>query len=193
MRGGGFHRGGFGPGLAAGAVIGSVFGGGGYYGGGYGPGYYDNSYVYMGDGPIVVDDGCCAQRFQSYHPGLEPISGVRGIAHHLSAAARARAKPARAPLVLQHVGQIRDIDLDQFRCWHPTRHKTRPMNAFGIQSTRLESRPTWQRRPEYTGRKEGLFPLPFEFITRSLYFAETLRFASRHEEIVVVDGRHVDA
>jgi hypothetical protein len=34
-RGGGFHRRRFGPGLAAGAVVGSFFSGG-YYGGGYG-------------------------------------------------------------------------------------------------------------------------------------------------------------
>ena len=51
MRGGGFRRGGYGPGIAgagiaAGIIAGSVLGATSGYHGGYGPGYYDNSYAY---------------------------------------------------------------------------------------------------------------------------------------------------
>jgi hypothetical protein len=74
MHSGGFRSGGFGPGLATGAVIGSVLGRS-YYG----RGYFDDSYAYTGNGPVLGDDGYCAQRFRSYDPGSGTYLGYDGL------------------------------------------------------------------------------------------------------------------
>jgi hypothetical protein len=84
-RGGGFHggglrRGGYGPGIAAGLITGSVLGRGyGYYS--YGPDYHDDSYAYD-QGPIgKVDGSYCAQRYKSYEPASGTYLGYDGRNH----------------------------------------------------------------------------------------------------------------
>jgi hypothetical protein len=83
---------GFGPGLAAGAIIGggiaaatSPWGGYGYYGG-Y-PAYgYDYGYAGAPDGYVTVtpgtsDPGYCARRFRSYDPASGTYLGYDGVRH----------------------------------------------------------------------------------------------------------------
>jgi BA14K-like protein len=91
----GFHRGGFGPGVAAGLIAGSVIGAGAYGWPGYyddyanGPDYYDygpsqvyngDSYAAMTDAP-VADSNYCAQRYRSYDPGSGTYLGYDGLRH----------------------------------------------------------------------------------------------------------------
>ena len=87
--GGGWHRrGGFWPGVAAGAAIGAL-GSYAYYGGGpyYDP-YYGDDYYYN-DSPsvaVVPDTGgdpaaYCAQRYRSYDPASGTYLGYDGLRH----------------------------------------------------------------------------------------------------------------
>ena len=94
--GGGFrdHRGGFGPGFAAGAVVGGLAGSYAYYDG-YGPDYYgsdyyaDNNSYYDDDsapdvafqGGISGDASYCAQRYRSYDPASGTFLGNDGQRH----------------------------------------------------------------------------------------------------------------
>jgi BA14K-like protein len=96
FRGGGFrdhgfhHHGGFGPGIAAGLIAGSVIGAGAYYDDyayapdyddyASAPAYYGDSYAAVGDAP-VADGGYCAQRYRSYDPASGTYLGYDGLRH----------------------------------------------------------------------------------------------------------------
>jgi hypothetical protein len=76
------HRGGFWPGVAIGAGIGSAYG---YYGS---PSYYDYPYGYYDDSvvaaaPVVDDDAVayCMQRYKSYDPASGTYLGYDGQRH----------------------------------------------------------------------------------------------------------------
>jgi len=85
------HGGGFGPGFAAGAIIGGAVASQsyGYYGGQgyYAPGYYDDQYYDAG--PVAVapapggDDAVawCMQTYQSYDPASGTYLGYDGFRH----------------------------------------------------------------------------------------------------------------
>ncbi len=81
------HRGGFWPGVAAGAAIGGL-GSYAYYGGGYydDPYYYGDSYYDEPSVAVVPDSGgdsaaYCAQRFKSYDPASGTYLGYDGQRH----------------------------------------------------------------------------------------------------------------
>ncbi len=85
MAGTAAQGGGFGPGFATGALIGSAP----YY---YGSGYGYDDYAYGGDGygrrlcrvPAYGgggDDAYCAQRFKSYDPAAGPIWDTTALRH----------------------------------------------------------------------------------------------------------------
>jgi hypothetical protein len=84
---GGYRRhrgGGFWPGVAVGAAIGSSYG---YYGSDYyDPSYYDDSYGYYDDSTVAVapeggDASYCAQRYRSYDPASGTYLGYDGQRH----------------------------------------------------------------------------------------------------------------
>jgi BA14K-like protein len=88
-----FHRhGGFGRGVAAGLIAGSVIGAGWpyYYDDyayapddddyAYAPAYYGDSYAAVGETP-VADDNYCAQRYRSYDPTTGTYLGYDGLRH----------------------------------------------------------------------------------------------------------------
>jgi hypothetical protein len=77
-----YRGGGFWPGFAVGAGIGSTYG---YYGS---PAYYDDSYGYYDDGVVAVapppgDDAVayCMQRYKSYDPASGTYLGYDGRRH----------------------------------------------------------------------------------------------------------------
>jgi hypothetical protein len=88
-----FHHHGFGRGIAAGLIAGSVIGAGWpyYYDDyAYAPDYdddyaaapatYGDSYAAVGEAP-VADDGYCAQRYRSYDPATGTYLGYDGLRH----------------------------------------------------------------------------------------------------------------
>jgi hypothetical protein len=88
-----FHHHGFGRGVAAGLIAGSVIGAGWpYYDDDYAyapdyyddyasaPAYYGDSYAAVGEAP-VADDSYCAQRYRSYDPATGTYLGYDGLRH----------------------------------------------------------------------------------------------------------------